>query len=42
MALLSQGPNPCPAARSGHRGSGSAQWPAPHTAAVEKGEGLLF
>lgn len=41
-ALLSRGPNPCPAARSGHRGSGSARRPVPHTAVVEKGEGLLF
>lgn len=37
MALPSQGPNPCPAARSGHGGAGSARQPAPHTAGVEKG-----
>lgn len=41
-ALPSQGPNPCPLARSGHRGPGSARLPAPHKAGVEKGEGLLF
>lgn len=42
MTLPSRGPNPCPAARSGHRGSGSARLPAPHTVGVEEGEGLLF
>lgn len=40
--LPSQGPNPCPAARSGHMGSGSARLPAPHMAGVEEGEELLF
>ena len=42
-ALPSQGPNPCPAARSGRRGSGSARVPVPaHRPGVEEGEGLLF
>ena len=42
-ALPSQGPNPCPAARSGHRGSESARVPVPaHRPGVEEGEGLLF
>lgn len=42
-ALPSQGPNRCPAARSGHGGSGSTQLPAPaHGPAWRRGKGCYF